>query len=419
MKTSSWSGICRYRTFAGKEKYGKNVFSWRKIINLRQMSSYQNVMELKIVEISGRKDLKKFVQFGIDLYKDNEYYCPPLFLDELNTFDPSKNPAFEFSEAVFFLAYRGKKIVGRIAGIINHRANEVWNVKKVRFGWFDFVNDKEVSKQLLDAVADWGRAKGMEQLNGPVGFTDMDHQGLLLRGYEYLSPMAALYNYPYYVDHFEAYGLEKEADWIEVRCTVPDKVEDRILRIGELIKNKYKVKIEPVKSAKQVLTRFGYSFFDLINEAYAPLYNYSPLTKAQEKYYAEMYFPVLNYDFVTLITNEKDELVGLGVTMPNISKALRKAKGKLFPFGWYHLLKGIRAKKLETVDLLLIAVRPDYQEKGLTSLLFIDQIPQFIRYGVKYADVTAILETNHKNQNTWDIFEHEIYKRRRAYMKVI
>ena len=376
-------------------------------------------MAVTIKEVTTKAELKSFIRFATELYKDCQNYCPCLELDEMNTFNPKENPALEVSEYKNFLAYQDGKIVGRISGIINHKANEHWGKSKVRFGWFDFIDDAEVSAALLDAVAAWGKSKGMTELNGPVGFTDFDHQGLLLEGYEYDSPMASLYNYPYYPAHFEGYGLEKEADWIEVRCTVPDKVEDRILRVGELIKNKYKVKIEPVKSAKQVLGRFGYSFFDLINEAYAPLYNYSPLTKAQEKYYAEMYFPVLNYDFVTLITNEKDELVGLGVTMPNISKALRKAKGKLFPFGWYHLLKGIRAKKLETVDLLLIAVRPDYQEKGLTSLLFIDQIPQFIRYGVKYADVTAILETNHKNQNTWDIFEHEIYKRRRAYMKVI
>lgn len=376
-------------------------------------------MELKIVEVTDRRGLKKFVKFGIDLYKNDRNYCPPLVLDEINTLDRSKNPAFEFCESVYYLAYRGDKVVGRIAGIINHKANEVWNVRKARFGWFDFVDDLAVSKALLDAVSDWGKSKGMECLNGPVGFTDMDHQGLLLSGYEYMSTVVALYNFPYYVSHFEAYGFVKEADWVEIRCKVPDTVPERITRLGNIIKEKFKVKAVPVRNAKDVVAKFGYSFFDLINEAYAPLYNYSPLSKAQEEYYAKMYFPILNYDFVTLVTNEKEELVGLGVAMPNFSEALRKANGRLFPFGWYHLLKGIKAKKLETVDLLLIAMRPDYQGKGITSLLFMHQIPEYIKYGVKHADVTAILETNYKSSNNWDNFEHEIYKRRRAYVKKI
>lgn len=376
-------------------------------------------MEIKIAEVKTKGELKKFIEFGNSLYKDNPYFCPSLLYDEENTLSRDKNPAFEVCEAVYFLAYAGEKIVGRIAGIINRKANEVWGINKARFGWFDFIDDKEVSRALLDAVADWGKAKGMEELNGPVGFTDMDHQGLLIKGFEYVSPMAALYNYPYYIEHYEDYGLSKEADWIEVRVTVPDAVPERMVRIGEIIKNKYKVKIERIKSTGDVMKRFGYSFFNLINEAYAPLYNFAPLTERQKEYYAKMYFPLLNYDFVTLVTNENDELVGLGVSMPNISKALQKTGGKLFPFGWYHLLKAIKSKHVEIVDLLLIAVRPDYQDKGITSLFFVDQIPHYNRYGVKYADVTAILETNHKNQNNWDNFEHEVHKRRRAYaMKI-
>jgi GNAT superfamily N-acetyltransferase len=274
-----------------------------------------------------------------------------------------------------------------------------------------------VSKALLDAVAAWGKSKGMLTLNGPVGFTDMDHQGLLLEGYEYESPMAALYNYPYYIEHFDAYGLEKEADWIEIRCEVPEKAPEKMARIGEMIQTRYNVKIVPIKNSKELLKRYGYTFFDVIDEAYKPLYNYSPLTEKQKEYYSKMYFPLLNFDFVTLVVNDKDEIVAVGVCMPNLTPALRKAKGKLFPFGWYHLLKGLKAKKMDALDLLLIAVRPDYQNKGLNSLLFIDQIPRYHKYGIKEARVTAVLETNTKNQANFQYLEHEFYKRRRAYIK--
>ena len=374
-------------------------------------------MAVQIKQITKKSDVLRFVKFGNEFYEGCENFCPALILDELDTFNVKKNPAFDVCEHVLFLAYQGNKIVGRIAGIINYEANKKWGVNKVRFGWMDFIDDMEVSKALLDAVADWGKSKGMETLNGPVGFTDMDHQGLLLEGFEYESPMAALYNYPYYIEHFDAYGLEKEADWIEIRCVVPEKAPEKMARIGEMIQSRYNVKIVPIKNSKELLKRYGYTFFDVIDEAYKPLYNYSPLTEKQKEYYSKMYFPLLNFDFVTLVVNEADEIVAVGVCMPNLTPALRKAKGKLFPFGWYHLLKGLKAKKMEALDLLLIAVRPDYQNKGLNSLLFIDQIPRYHKYGIKEARVTAVLETNTKNQANFQYLEHGFYKRRRAYIK--
>lgn len=376
-------------------------------------------MSVIISEVKTRKDLKKFVQFGIDLFEGNDCFCPPLVFDELNTLDSKKNPAFEVCDAIYFLAYKEGKIVGRIAGIINKQANTHWNVQKIRFGWFDFIDDKEVSKALLDAVVEWGKSKGMNALNGPVGFTDLDHQGLLLEGYQYLSPMAALYNYPYYVEHFDAYGLTKEADWVEIRVQVPEVLPEKMTRVANMIKDRYNVKSVHVKDSKELIKRYGYTFFDLIDTAYQQLYNYSPLTEKQKKYYSDLYFPILNFDLVTLVTNEKDELVGVGVAMPTISKELRKCKGKLFPFGWYHLLKGLKAKTYESADLLLIAVRPDYQNKGVNSLLFTDQLPYYQKHKVKYACVTAVLETNMKNLANFTLFDHEIYKRRRAYIKQI
>jgi GNAT superfamily N-acetyltransferase len=376
-------------------------------------------MSVIISEVKTHKELKKFVQFGIDLYEGNEYFCPPLIFDELNTLDSKKNPAFDVCEAVYYLAYKEGKIVGRIAGIINKQANAHWNVQKVRFGWFDFIDDKEVSKALLDAVVAWGKSKGMNALNGPVGFTDLDHQGLLLEGYEYISLMAALYNYPYYVEHFNEYGLTKEADWVEIRFLVPEVLPEKFSRVASLIADRSKVKATHVKNSKELLKRYGYSFFDLIDTAYQQLYNYSPLTEKQKKYYSDIYFPILNFDLVSLLVNEKDELVGVGVAMPNISKELRKTKGKLFPFGWYHLLKALSSKTYDSADLLLIAVRPDYQNKGVNSLIFADQLPFYQKHKVKYACVTAILETNLKSQANFTQFDHEIYKRRRAYIKQI
>ena len=379
--------------------------------------SNRNSMAIEIQEVTTRRALKQFIQFGIDLFDGDPSYCPPLWLDEWNTLRRDRNPAFEVCESIYYLALRDGKVVGRIAGIVNHRANEHWNVRKVRFGWFDFIDDLEVSKALLDAVAAWGRSKGMETLNGPVGFTDMDHQGLLIEGFQYLSPMAALYNYPYYIKHFESYGLEKEADWIEIRLTNPQESPEKALRLNDIIQKRYGVKVEKIRSTRTLLKRFRYEFFNVIDEAYSQLYNSSPLTDRQKQNYTNQYLPLINFDFVTLVTNDQGELVGVGICMPNISNALRRCKGRLFPLGWLRLIRALRAKKIDEVDLLLIAVRPDYRNKGITGLIFADQAPYFKKYQVKCANVTAIWEENYKNQSNWKDLEHEVHKRRRAYVK--
>ena len=371
---------------------------------------------IKIQQVTTKAELKKFIKFGTDLYKDNQYFCPPLVFDELNTFNTKENPAHKVSEHVIYLAYKDNEIVGRICGIINRKANEHWKNRRLRFGWFDFINDFEVSKALLDAVKIWGKERGMDEMNGPVGFTDLDHQGLLIEGFEYNAPMASLYNYPYYIEHFENYGLQKDADWIEYRVFIPDGVPEKMQRVANIVMEKYKLKVAKVRNAKELVSRFGYTFFDVVDEAYQPLYNYQPLTFEQKKYYSDMYFPLINYDFATIVVNEKDEIVGVGVGMPNISEQLRKCKGKLFPFGWYHILKALKAKKFKYFDLLLIAVRPDYQNKGVNSLFFYDQIKYFIKYGVEYSETTSILETNSKNQANWEYFDHKLHKRRRAYV---
>ncbi len=374
-------------------------------------------MAVEIREIHTKRELKQFIQFANDLYADCPYYCPPLFFDEMNCFDAEKNPALEVCDYQLWMAYREGKPVGRVAGIINRRANEKWGFKHVRFGWFDFIDDEEVSKALLDTVVAWGKERGMNALNGPVGFTDFDHEGLLLEGYEYPAVMASLYNYPYYVKHIEAYGLVKEADWIELQVFPPKEVPERIERLAEMVKQRYHVKIVKVKNSRELVKRFGIEYMDVIDAAYQKLYNFQPMTDKQKNYYKDMYFQFLNFDFVTLVVNEKEELVGVGLGMPDIAPALRKSGGKLFPFGWYHLIKALKAKKMERFSFLLIAVRPDYQDKGINALFLQDQIPLINQYGIHTLETTSMLETNTKVLSFFMQFDHKQHKRHRAYIK--
>ena len=378
-------------------------------------------MAIEIKEVTTKKELKQFIQFGIDLFKGNPYFCPPLVFDEINTFDTTKNPAHEICDHIIYMAYKDGKIVGRIVGIINHKANERWENKRLRFGWIDFIDDLAVSQALLEAVQAWGKTHGMTEMNGPVGFTDFDHQGLLIEGFEYNSPMASLYNYPYYEKHLEAFGLKKEIDWIEYRLTMPDEVPPRMKRLAKVVMEKSKLEIHKIKSIKELKKYYpNNEYLDVVDQAYQSLYNYQPLTDKQKTYYSNMYFPLLNFDFVTIVINEMKEIVGVGLGMPDISDALRKCKGKLFPLGWFHILKALKAKKnMEYFDMLLIAVRPDYQNKGINALFIYDTAKHFVKYGVKYAETTSILETNNKSQANFEEYDKIQHKRRRAYIKSI
>jgi len=375
---------------------------------------------LEVRPVRTKKERKTFIQFANKLYKGCPYYCPTLDSDELATFS-EKNPVMEFSEYALFLAYRGEEVVGRIAGIINHKANEHWHNHHVRFGWFDFIDDFAVSKALLDAVKTWGKARGMQEMNGPVGFTDMDKEGLVIEGYEYLVPMAVLYNYPYYVKHFEAYGFRKETDWHEFQVYV-DQIEafpERITRGAQIVADRYNLHIHKVHSAKELLKTFGTEYFDVLSDAYSVLYNYQPLTQKQKDYYSKMYFPLINFDFVSIVCNEKEEIVGLGLGMPDISKQLQEANGSLLPFHWISLLRALRSKHIDVFNTLLIAVRPDYQDKGVPSMIFAEQFPFYKQYGVKILETTSILETNTKNIANFTVFPHKQHRTRRAYIKEI
>ena len=373
-------------------------------------------MAIEIRKIDTKGGLKKFVKWGIDLYKGNECFVPPLVMDDVNTLDPHNNPAFDFCESIYFMAYDNGKPVGRIAGIINNVVNEKTGKKTLRFGWVDFIDDPRVSEALFRAVEVWGRSKGMEEIVGPLGFSDMDPEGMLVEGFDQEGTMATIYNYPYYPKHLDAMGFEKEADWVEFRMTVPDGIPERYQRISDIIKRKYELSTPKYTSAKKLVKDYGQEIFQLINEAYSELYGYSPLTPRQINRYISMYIPVLRLDNISLIVDKDKKLIGVGIAMPSMSKALIKCRGRMFPFGWIHLLKALRGQN-DVVDLLLVAVKPEYQSKGVNSLLFTDLIPCFIKNGYKYAESNPELELNQKVQSQWSYFETRQHKRRRAFRK--
>lgn len=373
-------------------------------------------MSVVIKEVTSKKELKKFVKFNIDLYKDNPYHIPGLIEEEMVTLDKEKNPAFEVCDAVYYLAYKNDKIVGRIAGMINRRSNEVWNQQRARFGFLDFIDDAEVVDSLFNAVEKWATEQGMAEIHGPMGFTDMDHEGMLVEGFDQLGTMAAIYNHPYYPEHIERIGYEKDQDWHEFKIYIPEGVPEKHLRIGEIVKKKYGLKTMKFNKKKEIWP-YAQKIFETLNAAYAPLYGFAPLTQKQIDYYIKMYIPMLRLDLITLIIREEDDVVvGFGISLPSLSHAMQKAKGHLFPLGWIHLLKALKTKP-RVIDLYLTGVLPEYQNKGVNALLFNDLIPVYIGLGVEYAESNPELASNNAVQAQWDYFKREHHKTRRAFVK--
>ena len=376
-------------------------------------------MAITIKKVETSKELKQFIRFNYEMYKDNPYSVPDLYDDMLNTFSRDKNAAFEFCEADYFLAYKDGKLVGRVAAIMNNRANETWNKKEVRFGWIDFIDDTEVSDALLKTVEAWGKERGATEIVGPLGFTDFDAEGMLVEGFDQLSTMSTIYNYPYYPEHMVKHGYEKDADWVEFKIYIPDAIPDKHKRISEIIMRKYGLKIVKCTSTKDI-NKYGQAIFDLMNEAYSQLYGYSALSPKQIKQYIKMFLPILDLRMVTLVVDSEDQVIAAGISMPSLSEALQKGKGRLLPFGWYHLLKVIFLKKYPKVlDLLLVAVKPEFQNKGVNALLFYDLIPVYQKIGFEYAESNPELELNDKVQAQWDYFKTEQHKRRRCFKKEI
>lgn len=372
-------------------------------------------MGVVIREVKSNKELKKFIWFGINLYKNCEFAAPPLMMDDLLNLKKGSNPALEFCETVYFMAYRDEQVVGRIAGIINPISNKTWDQKYARFGWVDFIDDKEVSKALFEAAENWARSKGMTSVHGPLGFTDFDHEGILIEGYDKPGTLATIYNYPYYVDHIESLGYQKDIDWKEYLITVPEVFPEKYFRIAEIVKQKYNLTALRFNSRKEVVDKYATKIFNLLNLCYKDLYGFTKLNDKQINFYIKLYFSFFRLDTISVVVDENDEVIALGIAMPSFTKALQKAKGRLFPFGWYYMLRAI--SKNDLVDLYLMAVHPDYQNKGVNSIMFADIMPNAAKNGYKFAESNPELETNTRMSSQWGSFEYVNHKKRRVYIK--
>lgn len=378
---------------------------------------------VQIKRVETKKDLKDFIEFHYDLYEGDQYDAPNLYSDELNTLSRDKNAAFDFCEAEYFLALKEGKVVGRVAAIINNKANEKWDKKDVRFGWIDFIDDIEVSRALLQAVEDYGKEKGMDSVVGPLGFTDMDPEGMLTWGFDQLGTMATIYNYEYYPQHMEKLGgWEKDNDYVEYRLDVPETAPEKYTKIAEMVEKRYNLHARKLTKKEIFEGGYGKKLFDLINVTYSHLYGFSELSERQIDQYVKMYFPLADLDLITVVEdgNKDNQLVGLAITIPSLTRALQKChRGRLFPFGWWHLLRAIKFHKTEVVDLLLIGVLPEYRSKGANSLVFADLIPRYVKYGFKWGETHVEMETNESVQSQWGPLDPTMHKKRRCYRKAI
>ncbi|MDO4496522.1 MAG: N-acetyltransferase [Bacteroidales bacterium] len=371
---------------------------------------------IEIRKIEGRRQLNRFVQFAIDLYKGNENYVPPIISMEVDTLDPAKNPVYQFCESIFFLAFCDGKPVGRVAGFINHRSNEKLGEKIVRFCWIDFVDDHKVSSALLDSIRSWGKQRGMDTMIGPMGPSDIDNEGCLVEGFDFLPTSLNSYNASYYKSHFESYGMITDATWYEFLIEVPERIPEKFVKVAAIVKERYGLKVFFEPNAKRAKKEWGQKLFELLNVCYSQIYGFTEMTPKQIDYYVNLYLPQVPMDLIRFVTDCHNDLIAFGIMIPSLSKAQQKAKGHLFPFGWYHLLSAMRKNSgNDTVDMLLIGVRPDYQNKGVHSLIFTDMYPTLKAYGFRYMETNCELETNHKIQQIWKELNPLHHKTRMAY----
>lgn len=379
------------------------------------MSSYQ------VRRVESKKDLRIFIDFHYDLYEGSLYDVPTLFIDDRKTLSRDKNAAFDFCEAEYFMVMKDGKVAGRVAAIINHKANKKWNRKDVRFGWIDFIDDLEVSRRLFDAVAEYGRSKGMNEMVGPLGFTDMDPEGMLTEGFDKLGTMATIYNYPYYPEHMEKLGgWEKDNDYVEFFLPVPDKIPEKYTKIASMVEQRYNLHVRKLTRHDIFQGGYGKKIFNLINTTYTDLYGYSELSDRQVAQYVDMYFPLADLDLITVIEdgNKDNAMAGFGITIPSLSRALQKChRGRLFPFGWWHIIRAIKFRKTEGVDLLLIGFLPEYRAKGANALLFADLIPRYIERGIKWGETQVEMVSNEGVQGQWGPLNPINHKKRKCYKK--
>ena len=380
--------------------------------------------KIEIKPVTTRQELQQFVQFYYDLYRDNDCAVPYLYSEEMSTLRHDKNTSFECCESQYFMAFKDGQLVGRVAAIINNRANERWDRKQVRFSWFDFVDDQEVSAALLQAVEGWGRSKGMTEIAGPLGFIDTDREGMLVDGFDKLSTMYINYNHPYYPQHMEQMeGYEKDNDYVEYKLIVPKEgIPDKFRKVAELVMKRYNLHpMHPKRSQVFGKEQYGRKVLDVVNKTFGHLYGFSQMTERQIDEYLKMYFPMLDMDMLCLIEDwntPNHEVIGVGISITNMTRALQKCKnGRLWPFGWWHCMKALKFHKAECLDLMLIGILPEYQQKGANALLFYDLIPIYQKYGFKWGETNVEMETNEKVQSQWQYLEHIQHKRRRCFKK--
>ncbi len=371
-------------------------------------------MTLHTKEISNRRDMKRFIKFQDILYTGDNYFVPPIHSSEYKTLSPDKNSAFEFSKAKYWLAYLDDEIVGRVAGIINFKYNERHNVKYARFGWLDFIRSHDVARLLLDKVENWAIKEGMSYVHGPLGFTSFDASGVLIEGFDELPTSFAHYNFPYYSSLIEQCGYKKDADWIEYRIKVPERIPLKISKGAELIKKRYKLTSVKLKSKSEIKGQ-SEEIFQLLNECYDGLYGFSKLTDRQIQQLTKQFYSFLNPEFVSLIKDQTGRLIGFGIIMPSMSEALQKINGKIFPFGFLTLARAL--KKNDTIDLLLIGIKPEFQNKGVNAIIFNEIMPIVIKNDFKWVETTKELENNKKVQQLWGMYDYRQHKRSRSYIK--
>ena len=376
-------------------------------------------MSITVKKVETKADLKTFIKFPLKLYKGCPYYVPNIYMDELTALDPKKNPMGKYSKSAKFLAYKDGEVVGRVAAIINEIANRDWNHQEVRFGWIDFIDDKAVSQALIEAVIAFGKEYGMTQISGPLGFTDFDNEGCVVEGFDDISSFALKFNYPYYGEHFEALGLQKSNDWLELRIFVPDAVPDKVVRASRMLQERYGLRVRKITKREIRKEHYGQKVFDLINRTYCDLFDFTVLPPEVIDSYVNTYLGLLDPKFITLVEDADGKMVAVALTMPSIAHAVQKGRGYMSPFGWWYLLKSMYFKYEDALELLMIAVEPEYRNKGVHALLFNEIIPNLQKGGFKYGESNAEMESNNNVQNIWNSYEKEFKRRRRVYTKEI
>lgn len=368
--------------------------------------------DIKVKQVLNSSDLELFIKFPMELYKGNPYYVPPLINEEKSIWMKEENPALQYSEAAQFLAYKGENIVGRIAVMINHKEEKELGIRKVRFGWLDFIDDIEVSKSLINTAIEYANSKGISKIEGPMGFTNLDKAGMLTKGFDKQATMIGIYNFDYYPKHMEQLGLVKEKEWVEFEINFPDTLPDKVEKFSRLIAEKYELELVKFKAKKDILPLVD-SMFKLLDDTYKNLSTYTPITEEQIKHYKEKYFKFIDKDYIVCIKDKSGSLISFAITMPSYSKALQKAKGKLFPFGWWHLLNA--GKKNDRANFYLIGIHPQYQKRGVTAIIFKEIYETFKKKGVKFLETNPELEENASIQALWQDYNPINHKRRRTY----